>query len=517
MYRGLGRAGVARHELSEDSQTMRIAIGGFAQESQSFSPVPGSWDHFGPGAILRGDEMPAQQGIRDELGGALAVTQAQNVNIAALLYARASSSAGPMRQDVFDTILGELLERLRGVGPVDGVLLVLHGALVTEEMDDGTGAILRAMRETIGADTPLVGTLDLHANVTDQMVRQSTALVGFHTAPHVDLYETGQRGMNLLIQASAGRVRPSMGLALLPMLLPGEAARTDAGPLADVMAQAEKLATNGGVLDVSVFSVQPWLDVRDVGCSVLVIADGDVDIAQREADRLASAFWARRHDFTVDLVPMGEAVARALASDVGPFVLADSADAPSSGAPGDSTALLRALLDAQPKRDCLLNIVDPPAVAALVEAGVGEDVTLTVGGRYAPAFYEPVTVTGRVKLLSDGDFVQKGAGFRGSTIRRGRTAVLQIGHIHLVVMERPCRQWEPGLYRSVGLEPADAQIVQVKSPAAFRAEYEPLAAEIMIIDAPGTCSPDLRSLPFRRVRRPLFPLDDPGDWRSPED
>jgi microcystin degradation protein MlrC len=359
-----------------------------------------------------------------------------------------------------------------------------------------------------------VGTLDLHANVTRHMVDQATALVGYHTAPHVDQYETGQRGMELLYATLMGHANPMTALRRLPMLLPGETARTTDGPYAEVMEQAKGLARCMEILDNSVFSVQPWLDVYDVGCSVLVISDGDGRLAEAEADRLADTFWERRHEFGVELTPTADAVDYALSSADRPIILADSADAPSSGAPGDSTVVLKALLDARPSRDCFLNIVDPQAVATLIKAGVGQQVTLQIGAKFAPAFYAPVEVTGQVKLISDGEFVQKGPGFHGEVLHRGRTAVLKNGRIHLVVMERAVRQWDPELYRSVGLEPRDAQIVVVKSPAAFRAAYEPFAAEIIIIDAPGVCSPDLRSFPFRRARRPLYPLDEFDDWRS---
>jgi microcystin degradation protein MlrC len=175
--------------------------------------------------------------------------------------------------------------------------------------------------------------------------------------------------------------------------------------------------------------------------------------------------------------------------------------------------VLEALLEAQPDKDCLLNIVDPPAVEAAIEAGVGQEVRLRVGARFAPGFYRPLDVTAYVQLISDGGFVQKGPGFHGTILHRGRTVVLRIGHVYLVVMERAVRQWDPELYRSVGLEPRDAQIVVVKSPAGFRAAYEPLAAQIMVVDAAGVCSPNLRSLPFRHVRRPLYPLDQVADWR----
>jgi microcystin degradation protein MlrC len=496
---------------------MRVAIGCFAQESHSFSPVPGSWSHFGPQELSRGAAVLKRfAGTRTEIGGALDAAQAYGVEFVPLIAARASSSAGPLLRDVFEMLRDELLEHLQRAGELDGVLLVLHGAMVAEGYEDATGEVLGAVRAEIGPDVPLVGTLDLHANVTRRMVNEATGLVGYHTAPHIDQYETGQRGLALLHKTITRSARPVTALRRLPMLLPGETARTTDGPYAEVMQAAEALVERPEVLDSSVFSAQPWLDVRDVGCSVLVVADGERNLAEEEAERLARAFWERRHGFEVQLTRTADAIRRALSSDRYPFVLADSADAPSSGAPGDSTVVLEALLRAQPPTDCLLNIVDPQAVEEMVQAGVGQQVTLQIGAKFAPAFYDPAEVTGRVKLISDGEFLQKGPGFHGEVLHRGRTCVLKIDHIYLVVMERAVRQWDPELYRSVGLEPRDAQIVVVKSPAAFRAAYEPLAADIIIIDAPGVCSPDLRSFPFQRVRRPLYPLDEFDDWRAGE-
>jgi microcystin degradation protein MlrC len=492
---------------------MRIALGCFIQESHSFSPVAGSWLHFGSGQLARGSEMIRQfSDTRTELGGALAVASQTGAEIVPLLSAVASASSGPVRHAVFAALRDELLARLVAAGPIDGLCMVLHGAMVAEGYEDATGHVLAALRAMLGPATPLVATLDLHANTTAQMVAQSTALVGYHTAPHVDQYETGQRAMSLLTAILAGRARPAVALRRLPMILPAENGRTTEGPFSEVMGQVKALTGEPGILDASAFSVQPWLDVWDVGCSVLVVADGDRGLAERAADRLADAFWQRRQDFAVELTPTRDAIRRALASPHGPFVLADAADAPSSGAPGDSTVILQALLECRPEKDCLLNIVDAAAVARMMAAGPGREVILQVGGRIA-GIYEPVQVSGRVRLIADGDFVNKGPGNRGVVVHRGLTGVLQIGHVYLVVMERPVIQWDPELYRSVGLEPRDAQIVVVKSPAAFRAAYAPLAAEILLLDAPGICSPDLRSFPFVHVRRPLYPLDDVPDWR----
>ena len=248
-----------------------------------------------------------------------------------------------------------------------------------------------------------------------------------------------------------------------------------------------------------------------MGCSVVVVSDGDAARGSREAERLARELWRRREAFRPHLVPVEQAIDRALSDGRRPYVFADSADAPSSGAPGDSTVLLKALLERGFPDTALLNIVDPSAVAACVDAGIGNTLDLSVGAALSSAFCGPVTMSGRVRALFDGTFRFGGPAYRGVEFRMGRTAVVAHGPIHIVVMEQPVIQWDPELYRCVGLEPAEAKIVAVKSPAAFRAAYGPLAAEILILDAPGACSPNLGSFPWKRVSRPMFPFDDTGD------
>jgi microcystin degradation protein MlrC len=494
---------------------MRIALGGIVQESNSFSPLPGSWHHFPPGHLLRGaDVIDERAGTRTEVGGAIDAASRERVTLVPLLSATSTASAGPMLGEVFKTLCDELIARLRDVMPLDGVLLVLHGAMAAEGYEDATGEVLRAVRSAIGPALPLVATLDLHANVTRTMVVAASALVGYRTAPHIDLYETGERAIHMLASLARGELRPTAALRRLPMIVPAENGRTTEGPYAEVMGRAVALIDSPGVLDISVFSVQPWLDVEDVGCSVLVYTDDDSELAEQYADALANMFWERRQRFDVTLAPAAATIRRALIARQRPFVLADSVDAPSSGAPGDSTAVLELLMAARPEQPCLHNIVDPAAVAAMFQAGTNAELTLQIGAGSGAPFYQAIEVTGRVRQLSDGNFTNKGLGFQGVVFQRGRTAVLDIGQIALVVMERPVIQWDPEFYRSLGLEPSEAQIVVVKSPAAFRAAYEPLAAEVAILDTPGVCNPNLRSLPFKRLRRPIYPLDSIASWRE---
>ncbi len=492
---------------------MRIAIGGIYQESHSFSPAAADLDTFRAGFLLRGDEVFSPlRDLNHEVAGALAA--AEGHDLVPLAYASAGSSGQPVRKDAYDHLKAAILDRLFEALPVDGVYLAMHGAMLAEGIDDATGDLLTAVREAVGPDMPVVSSLDLHANVTRRMADAATALVGYHTAPHVDQADTGRRAMELLLLALERDFRPQMSLQQIPMVLPGEGARTTDGPYGEVMDQAIDLEGQAGVLAVSAFSVQPWLDLPEMGCSAVVVAD-DPSRAEAEARGLAEAFWSRRQRFTPDLVPLDRALGLALGTQSGPFVLADSADAPSSGAPGDSTVVLAGLLEREVDDPVLLNIVDPAAVAAAITAGVGSTAEITVGGAQAPGFYGPVTFRAYVKSVSDGRFTNKGPGFRGVEFRMGRTVVLKNRGIHLVTMEQPVIQWDPELYRSQGLEPSEARIVVPKSPAAFRAAYESFAKEVLILDVPGVCSPNLQTFPWRRITRPMYPFDDMGE-RPPE-
>jgi microcystin degradation protein MlrC len=487
---------------------MRIALAGFTHEANCFCPVPATQESFAARNYAVGPELIAQaQGTRTEPAGALDVLAAgHDVEVVPLLLARAGSS-GPITAETYQRIRDDLLGRLRAALPVDGVLLVLHGAMMAEGADDASGELLDHVREAVGASVPIVGTLDLHANVTPRMARAATALVGYHTAPHVDMYEAGETAARILLGAVRGDLRPTAALVRLPLLVPAENARHTDGPLSEVINRALAWEREGRIKHGGVFAVQPWLDAPDVGCSVYVVTDATPEDAVGYAQELASMFWERRQAFVPELCSPDEAVRLALAGTPRRVILCDSADAPSSGSTGDNTAILKAVLDAQPREPVLLNIVDAEAAHAAARAGVGAQIRLSLGGKLAPEYAQPVTVDAYVKTISDGEFVFKGPGMRGVVHRMGLATVLSIGSIRLAVMSRGITQWDPELYRSLGLEPGDARITQVKSPAAFRAAYGGLYDEIIIVDAPGAASPDLTALPWRRLRRPIYPLD----------
>jgi microcystin degradation protein MlrC len=489
---------------------VRIAVGQFMEESNTFVRQRADLEHFRGTQLLYGPELVERlRGTRAEIGGALDTLGPAGVEIVPTVAANAVSS-GPVTRAAFDHVRDALLERLGAAGPVHGVLLALHGAMVLEDQPDGEGELLAAVRKAIGPALPLVATLDLHATITSRMVAEADALIGYDTYPHVDLYETGAKAAALVLRAARGEVRPVTLYARSPMLVPAEGMGTADQPMAGLVAEAKRLEARPGVLAVSLFPVQPWLDIPDAGFCVTAVADGRRRAAEIEpmVRQLAWQAWESRRRFAVDLLPVDEAIRRALAAEGGPFVLSESADSTGSGSPGDGAHVLERLLALEVRERCLATVVDAPAVALAIAAGVGQDVATTVGGTLDPRYSRPVRVAGRVRLLSDGRFTASDAKSAGVEFQMGRAAVLEVGRIALLVTERPAFTFDPALYRSVGLEPRHAKIVVVKSPLQFRDGYGPIARGCWVVDTPGPSTARLERLEWRHRSRPLFPFED---------
>ncbi len=491
---------------------MRIAIGEFKHEVNTFSPVPTTLDVFRADRILEGPEMlRVLAHTNTEIWGFVEQMAAYPGQVVPLVAANALSG-GPLTAETYTYLRDRLLDHLRQAGPVDGLFLALHGATVAdvEGGDDVTGLLLREVRKLTGPALPIIATLDLHANVTRQMIDQATALIGYQTWPHIDLADRGREAANLLWATLAGIVRPAMALAKLPMILQVENGQTTSGPMAELLGRVRSWEREGCCLCGSVFLVQPWMDLPEMGCAVTIVTNDDKTHAQILADRLAADMWQRRHDFGVELTSVDAAIDQALQASGKPVVLADSADSTGSGAPGDSTAILARLLDRHVTCRVLLPIVDKEAVQVAFEAGQGATVRLGLGGKIDSLYSRPVTVEGEVVRVGEATFRFKGPVFTGQELAMGPVAVLRVRNIFILVSQRPNWTVDPEMYRSVGLEPTEAQIVVVKSPNQFRAGYGPIAHQILVVDAPGRASANLRSLPFRRLPRPFYPFDQ--DW-----
>jgi microcystin degradation protein MlrC len=486
---------------------MRIAIAACLQETNSFSPFLTDLEAFRAGYLwFDKDLVHGLQETRTEVGAFLQARRQFGWEVVPIMGAWAISG-GPVTTSAYAYLKEQLLRRLQDAGKVEGVLLALHGAMAVEGLDDATGDLLGAVRAIVGEEVPIVATLDLHANVTTRMVVAANALVGYHTFPHVDMYDTGLRAVRVLRRLLTTRKPPISALVRLPMLLPPQNASSAEGPFAQVMALVHEVEQTSGVLTASAYPVQPWLDVADVASSVLVAVEEDAALARIAAERVAAVFWRQRTAFLPDLTPVEEALRRTWETSGRPVILVDDADSPTSGSPGDSTALLQALLNSDVPDTVLLNIVDREAVASAAQAGVGAQVHLTVGGKLDAARHAPVTFEGEVIAVSDGRFQLKGPAFTGMWQNMGRSVVVRRGPIHLLIMERPVVQWDPELYRSAGLEPLTAKAVVVKSPMGYRSTYGAIAARIIHVDTFGASSAHLSRMPFRHVRRPIYPLD----------
>ncbi len=487
---------------------MRIAIAELKQETNSFVPFSTTLETFRDQYIWHGDELLTKFGAqRTEIPAFLDVLAAAGATPVPLLAAFALAS-GPLTRACFEALVRPLVDGIAHAGPLDGVLLALHGAMVVDDEPDSEAEILERVRAVLPKGLPIVVTLDLHGHITQRMIQPDVAYIGYREYPHIDMYETGERGARLLLDWIAGRVQPVMAVAKRHMVMSPDAARTTAPPLSEVVAAGRAMEAAGRVLHVSLFPVQPWMDVPDLGFAALVCADGDAATAQAAAEELAEMTWQRRARFEPDLTPLEEVIRIGLSSE-GLTVASDAGDTPSGGSAADSTAVLRALLAAGAAaagRLTYLTMCDAEAAAEAARAGPGATVTLTVGHKRSRDG-EPLVVTGVVRVISDGTYVFSGPGAPGMPGAMGLTVVLAIGDIRLNLRSIPHLEWDLGVHESVGLDPRRAALIFVKSPSHFRISYTPIATRVLIADTPGPTCANMRRIAFTQVTRPFWPMD----------
>jgi microcystin degradation protein MlrC len=485
---------------------VRFFIGMLAHETNTFSTIPTDRRQFEVRDLHYGGEiLEAYRGTGTCLGGMIAAAAVHGITLAPSLAA-AASPAGRVTKEFYAEARDRLLADLRTAGPLDGVLLDLHGAMVVDGLDDGEGELLRAVRSTVGS-LPIAVTLDFHANVTRAMVESATLLHGYKTYPHVDMEDRGREAAARLRDVVAGRLQPTVAFRQPALLPPIAGQLTARGPMRRLYDLADAMERRPGVISISIFAGFPLADIRDAGLSVYVATHGDQGLADALADELTETAWAHRREFLHTAPPVETAVARALAAPGRPIVLADIADNTGGGAAGDTTGILRELLRVGATETTVACIWDPAAAAACVRAGVGATVSLEVGGKVDPAHGAPVAVTGRVRAVSDGRFTYTGPMLRGVAGRLGPTAVLEVDGVKIILTTYRSQTLDPEMIRFVGIDPLRERILVVKSSIHYRAAFEPIAREIIEVDAPGLSSSNLARFAFTNVRRPIFPLD----------
>lgn len=489
----------------------RIAIAGFSHETNTFAEGTTPFEEFVRGRGFPG-LMSGETVVRNLSGKAMCtgafIAAAEKLGFEAVpVLWTFPQPSGVIEQSAYNRVLALLLGGLEAALPVDGVLLELHGAMVTEELPDAEGDILGHVRRVVGPEVPVIATLDLHANISPAMVELSDALIGYDTYPHVDAWDRGWDAARLLTATLDGQVRPVSALAQVPMLIGPPRQCTLSAPMSEVIALAHEAERRPGILNVTVAGGFPFADIPDCGAAVAVTADGDRALAQATAEEIGRAIWDRREEFRVRLTPVEEAIDYALRTGEGPVILADGSDNPGGGAPCDGTVMLQALIDAQAPRSTVAIIRDPEAVAAAIEAGVGQEVTLQVGGKTDDRHGPTLTLTGYVRLIADGRFANRGIMYTGVEADMGRTVVFVVGEVEIILTEHRIQPYDCQALRCVGIEPRDRLLIGLKSAVHFRADFGPFAQAIFEIDTPGVHNPDVTKLGFRHLSRPIWPLD----------
>jgi microcystin degradation protein MlrC len=482
----------------------------FMHETNSFSVRRTGEREFAQGHLYRGAQaVQAFARTHTSAGAALAAAERFGWRLHIPLAAEATPS-GLVEAAFFERCAGWIVDAIREQRP-QGVLLHLHGSMATETFDDGDGELLQRLRAVLGPTVPLVVVLDLHATVTPAMAGAVQSLIAYRTYPHVDMAERTEQAAALLQEAMAGRIRPRVSLARPPLLYGCDGGRTDGNaPMNAILAQAELVERSGQALVVSVQAGFSSIDSVDIGPSVAITTDDDAATGQLLCQRFCQLIWDTRDIAGIVFTPIAQAVAEAKAGEheSRPLVLADFADNPGAGAYGDATALLQAMLEADLRNAIVYAIFDPYCVAAAMAVGVGATLSLEVGGKTAPAMGGgPLRLSGRVEQLSDGRYQANGPMGGGVMRDDGPMAVLRVGGVAVVLASSNHQANDLAQISSLGLDPLAASTIALKSMNHFRAAFGPISRRIIEVDGGALCTRDFKARPYKRVRRPIYPLD----------
>ena len=488
----------------------RVLTARFMHETNTFSRVPTDM------AVIRrrdyhlDNEIPAAfRGTRSAFGAAFEAADKFGWTLVHPVSANPNPS-GIVTDDAFEQITAMILGAVDTKGPIDGTLLFLHGAMVSDNHEDAEGEFLARLRRRVGAEVPIVVTLDLHANVTQLMADNANALIAYRTYPHIDYYERAWQGAELLQRAMGGEIQPKTVIARRPMLYGLDHGRTQCGPMAELIARGEALEHNGEALVVSICAGFSRANIHDVGPSVTVTVDGDAGRGQAIAEEFIDYAWETRDFTTVKLLSVDEVVALAGRGRPGdkPLVVADYTDNPGGGGYGDATAFLRGLVASGLESVAFHAICDPEAVQEGMRAGVGAKTTLSLGGKTDPSMGGgPLALHGEVVCLTNGRFIAYGPMGGGVERDYGPSMVFRVGGIDIIVITNNGQAVDLGQFTSLGIDPTRYRTVAVKSMQHFRAAFEPIAREVVLVDTGALCSEIYTPELFTKVRRPIWPLD----------
>lgn len=502
---------------------MRLLLATMSHETNTFSPVPTKLARF----CRAGDTLLQGQAAIDFyrntgtcMGGYLQVADELDAEVVVPVCASAPPS-GRVDAEAFETFCRLITDEVRK-GGFDAILLDLHGAMAVETFEDGEGELLRRIRE-IDPRTPIAVAYDMHANVYDNMVHTATIVTGYHTYPHVDMKETAIRAASVLMRALKGEVKPTGAWGNAPMLPHVMSQGTHQFPNKDLQAMCAGWEASGRALAASLFVGFPHADVTNAGLSAVVFTDNNPEDAQAMVDELLAFAWKARRSFIFDIEKLDSSVARAKAMGVPgqlPVVLLDHYDNCASGGTMDTTDVLREIIRQELDDVVFFGIYDPEAVEQAIAAGIGNQVTLSIGAKLPmpllPVASSPLEVTGRVRTISAGYYTATGGLSPGLRVFMGNTVVLDTGRIQIILLSRHIEPTAQEMFQVLGIDPSKKKYVAIKSRVHWRADLGKIAREIVECAGVGVCTSDYSQLTFRNVRRPVFPLEPEHEWNMPK-
>ena len=487
---------------------MRIVIAMMKHETNTFSPIVTDWARFEAWGAHFGEAVQsAYAETRMPIAAYMALAHERSAEIVTPLAVEAMPS-GPVREDAYERMAGLVCDAV--AGGCDVALLDLHGAMVAEHVLDGEGELRRRVRG-VAPDLPIAVTCDLHCNLTAAMVENCTALIGYKTYPHVDMYEVAEQVGRIVLDAVDGRVDPVVSWGRADLLSQILCQGTDDEPMRSLVAMCREAEARPGVLAATTFGGFALADMPDAGNSAVVVTNGDRRLADEIRDGLLDRTWAEREAFVYRHRPIEDALDEARAFEGGPVMLLDHADNCGSGATQDVMTAIEAVMR-EGLEDVIVGTVwDPEAVAKMGEAGVGSKVEIDLGGRTdMPSIGEagrPLRVAGTVRVLTDGLWTVRGPMYTGVRVDMGPSAVLDTGAMQIVVVSHHHEPWDLGVFTSMGIQPKHHRYILLKSRIHYRAGFGDLPKLTLTLDGSGVTTSDNDVLRYRRVRRPVYPLD----------
>lgn len=494
----------------------RVLSAEIAHETNTFSRIPTDQQAFRDGHFLLADDATAARGDHNtELAGFLDIGRKYGWQLDHILSANAGPS-GKVTTAAFDWLVDPIVAAAKS-NRYDGILLGLHGAMVTAFCEDGEGELLQRVRAVAGDEVPIAITLDLHANVTAKMCDLANIIVSYKTYPHIDMRDSARHAGEILQRSLSGEISPRTICAHRPMLEEVNGGRTDIGPMIARIKSAKSWERRPDACAVSINAGFASADITEAGPTVVVTAVDNFNQHLEFANSLADDIWNRRHEVLNDYLDVDKAAAIATGFDPsgGPLVIADYADNPGGGAYGDSTELLRALLDAGVEDACFGPMVDAKTVQQLLQQKIGAKVWVKLGGKTDPDFGGP-PLDLEVELLcrSDGHYVGGGKMIGGLQRSFGPSAVVRAGGIEILITTLAQQMLDLQQFKSFGIMPETKRVVALKSMQHFRDDFEPIAGRVIVCDSGALCTPNYRRLQYRNVRRPIFPLDPEFDFKD---